>query len=55
MESKCANCEWRKRSEEKPKTFSARLWRFHLKFCPMWKAYQKELAQQTGSTGPAAR
>jgi hypothetical protein len=49
MDSKCATCEWRKQSEEKPKTFAAWLWRLHLRFCPAWKAYQKELAQQTSS------
>ena len=52
MASKCADCEWRKRSEEKPNTLMARLWRFHLKFCPEWKAYQKELAQQGSSAKP---
>ena len=42
----CANCGMRKKAEEKPKSFMARLWRFHTKFCPGWKAYQKALADQ---------
>ena len=46
MESKCATCKWREKSEKNPKSFMARLWRFHTRFCPGWKAYQKELAQQ---------
>jgi hypothetical protein len=46
MESKCADCAWRKKSEANPKSLMARIWRFHTKFCPGWKAYQKELAQQ---------
>jgi hypothetical protein len=24
----------------------ARIWRWHTKWCPAWKAYQKELAEQ---------
>jgi hypothetical protein len=46
MESKCADCAWRKKSEANPRSFMAWLWRFHTKFCPGWKAYQKELAEQ---------
>ena len=46
MESKGATCKWRETSEKNPKAFMARLWRFHTKFCPGWKAYQKELAEQ---------
>ena len=33
-------------AEKNPKSLLARIWRFHTKFCPGWKAYQKELAQQ---------
>jgi len=46
MASKCADCPWRKRSEENPKTWMARFWRWHTKICPSWKAYQRELARQ---------
>jgi hypothetical protein len=46
MESKCADCAWRKKAEEKPNTWSARIWRWHTKFCPAWKAYQRELNRQ---------
>jgi hypothetical protein len=46
MASKCATCGWRKRSEENPKSFMARIWRWHTGWCPGWKAYQKELAEQ---------
>jgi hypothetical protein len=51
MTSKCEDCAWRKRSEENPKSFMARIWRWHTKVCPSWKAYQKELAQQKQETG----
>ena len=46
MASKCATCGWRKRSEEKPNSLMAKIWRWHTKWCPGWKAYQKELAEQ---------
>jgi hypothetical protein len=42
----CATCELRARAEAKPKSFVARLWKFHTKFCPGWKAYQKALAAE---------
>ena len=46
MASKCATCGWRRRSEEKPNSLMSRLWRWHTKWCPAWKAYQKELTEQ---------
>jgi hypothetical protein len=46
MASKCATCGWRKRSEEKPNSLMAKIWRWHTKWCPAWKSYQKELAEQ---------
>jgi hypothetical protein len=30
----------RLKSEAKPKSFVARLWRWHTRWCPGWKAYQ---------------
>jgi len=47
MESKCANCQWRQKAEKNPHTLSARLWLWHTKWCPGWKSYQKELANQS--------
>jgi hypothetical protein len=44
MKSKCETCRWRAYSERHPETFWARLWRWHTKWCPGWKAYQRELA-----------
>jgi hypothetical protein len=46
MESRCANCPLRIRAEKKPNSLLARIWRWHTKWCPGWKAYQAELAQQ---------
>jgi len=44
MESKCGSCKWRAKAEKKPNSLSSRLWRWHTKWCPGWKAYQRELA-----------
>ncbi|WP_162909500.1 hypothetical protein [Aggregatilinea lenta] len=41
----CETCKLRASAEENPKTWKARLWRFHTKFCPGWKSYQRSLAQ----------
>lgn len=32
-------------AENKPKSFWAKLWRWHTKWCPGWKAYQRQLAE----------
>lgn len=42
-EHKCATCGLRRRAEAKPKSLLARLWRWHTKWCPGWKAYQASL------------
>jgi hypothetical protein len=42
----CETCGLRQRAEANPKSFMARLWRWHTKWCPGWKAYQKHLAEQ---------
>ena len=47
MKSKCETCTWRAYAERKPETFLARLWRWHTKWCPGWKAYQRELAARS--------
>ncbi|HSD84080.1 MAG TPA: hypothetical protein VLG46_09490 [Anaerolineae bacterium] len=43
IESKCHTCALRARAAENPKALTARLWRWHTKWCPGWKAYLKEL------------
>jgi hypothetical protein len=42
----CETCALRMKAEAKPKSFMARLWRWHTGWCPGWKAYQKHLAEQ---------
>ncbi|MFG0252154.1 MAG: hypothetical protein ACF8NJ_04690 [Phycisphaerales bacterium JB038] len=50
MASSCAECKLRRRAEAKPKSLTARLWRWHTKWCPGWKAYQRELAAQVNES-----
>jgi len=45
----CIDCQMRARSEANPKTLMARLWRWHTRWCPGWKAYQAYLAEQPKS------
>lgn len=45
----CETCSMRKKAEGNPKSFMARLWRWHTGWCPGWKAYQAHLADQAGS------
>lgn len=45
--SGCATCSMRAYAERKPNSLLARIWRWHTKWCPGWKAYQKELSQST--------
>ena len=45
MKSHCENCAWRRYAERKPGTLLARIWRWHITWCPGWKKYQRELAE----------
>jgi hypothetical protein len=47
--SGCETCPMRKKAEANPKTLMARLWRWHTSWCPGWKAYQVQLAEQAKS------
>jgi hypothetical protein len=49
----CETCELRRKAEAKPRTLMARLWKFHTRFCPGWKAYQAHLASQKSGPAPA--
>jgi hypothetical protein len=39
----CESCKFRSYAEKKPKSIRARLWRWHTRWCPGWKAYQRQL------------
>lgn len=55
---KCANCPMRAKFEKNPTSFVGRFWRWHINFCPGWKAYftsltlteQQELRQKYNFT-----
>jgi len=57
MKSRCENCRMQRYAERKPNSIITKLWRWHTTWCPMWKAYQKELAEQEppGENGAAHR
>ena len=44
MKSHCENCGWRRYAERKPRALLARIWRWHITWCPGCKKYQQELA-----------
>ena len=44
--SNCGECSMRIKAENNPNKFMARVWKWHTKWCPGWKAYQAELAQK---------
>lgn len=46
MSSCCHKCKFRSYAERKPKSMIGKLWYWHIKWCPGWKAYQKELAKE---------
>ena len=43
IESNCHTCGLRARSEDKPNSLLARIWRWHTGWCPGWKGYVQEL------------
>ena len=54
MAHACENCKFRAHYDAKPKPLLGRFWRWHINFCPGWKAYftsqtperQEELRKQ---------
>lgn len=41
----CETCGWRMIAEQKPNSWKGRLWRWHTKICPGWKAYQRAVKE----------
>ncbi|MBQ4407658.1 MAG: hypothetical protein II852_11715 [Bacteroidales bacterium] len=39
MAYKCKNCKLRAKYDQKPTSLLGRFWRWHINFCPGWKAY----------------
>ena len=42
----CATCRLRAKYESNPKSLGGRFWRWHIKFCPGWKAYLASLPKE---------
>lgn len=51
-EHNCCHCKLRSKYDHNPKSLLGRLWRWHIGFCPGWKAYLKSLppAEQAAIT-----
>jgi hypothetical protein len=39
MAHQCENCKLRANYDRRPKSLIGRFWRWHINFCPGWKAY----------------
>ncbi|GMV90845.1 MAG: hypothetical protein AMXMBFR82_06230 [Candidatus Hydrogenedentota bacterium] len=42
----CETCRMRTHYEENPRSWRGRLWLWHTKWCPGWKAYVKSRKQE---------
>ena len=45
-EKPCANCKFRAKYDEAPKSLLGRFWRWHINFCPGWKGYMESLSEE---------
>ena len=41
---RCSTCPMRAKHDAKPTSFTGRFWRWHINFCPGWKAYFNSLS-----------
>ena len=44
MEKPCTHCKLRAKYEKDPQSLLGRFWRWHINFCPGWKAYFSSLS-----------
>lgn len=42
----CERCRLRAHARERPNSWKARLWRWHTRWCPGWKAYQRQRQEE---------
>jgi len=42
----CENCGFRAKYDNNPKSFLGRLWKWHINWCPGWKAYLESLPNE---------
>lgn len=43
---KCQNCPLRQKYDKSPKSFIGKFWRWHINFCPGWKAFFNSLTEE---------
>ena len=46
----CANCKLRAKYDKNPGSLVGRFWRWHIGFCPGWKAYMNALSEDERQT-----
>lgn len=46
MKHVCTNCPMRAKYDKDPKSLVGRFWRWHINFCPGWKAYFTSLSKE---------
>ena len=44
-ESNCANCAFRAKYDNNPKSILGKIWRWHANWCPGWKQYMTSLSE----------
>lgn len=49
-ESGCAECSFRAKYDDRPRSFLGRVWRWHVNFCPGWKSYVRSLPENERMT-----
>jgi hypothetical protein len=42
----CADCTIRKNYDKDPSSLMGRMWKWHIQYCPGWKAYVSSLSEQ---------
>jgi hypothetical protein len=45
-ETNCPNCSLRAKYDKNPRSLSGRFWRWHIRWCPGWRAYMKSLGDE---------
>lgn len=45
-EHNCPKCSLRAKFDKNPRSLAGRFWRWHVRWCPGWKAYMKSLSEE---------
>ena len=41
--SNCENCTWHAKYDKNPRSLLGRIWKWHIRWCPGWKAHLRSL------------